>query len=135
MRISRRSVRSNDVKRAARLASAIHEMVDVVLADALLSLAYAADLGDPEGAAMLARNVALRHDFGFGRKDADVRARIALGRSQAGFSAGRSVARHRIGARPGHGDGVADAAADQPRSASPMRRVCRRTNGKRSRSA
>ena len=58
-----------------RLASSIHEIADVVLADALLSLAYAADLGDPDGAAMLARNVALRHDFGFGRKDADVRAR------------------------------------------------------------
>jgi hypothetical protein len=70
-----RSVRSNDVKRAARLASSIHDIADVVLADALLSLAYTADLGDPESSAMLARNVALRHDFGFGRKDMDVRAR------------------------------------------------------------
>jgi hypothetical protein len=71
-----RSMRSNDLRRAARLASSIHEVADVVLGDALLSLAYAADLGDPEGAAMLARNVALRHDFGFGRKDAEVRGRL-----------------------------------------------------------
>jgi hypothetical protein len=70
-----RSVRSNDVRRAARLSPAIREHVDAVLAVGLLSLAYAADLGDPEGAAMLARNVAMRHDFGFGRKDGDVRAR------------------------------------------------------------
>jgi hypothetical protein len=72
-----RSIRNNDARRAARLAPAILETVDMVLADALLSLAYAADIGDPEGAALLARNVALRHDFGFGRKDADLRARIS----------------------------------------------------------
>ena len=70
-----RSVRGNDVKRAARLTPAMLEIVDDVLTDALMSLAYAADLGDTDGAAMLARNVALRHDFGFGRKDTDVRAR------------------------------------------------------------
>jgi hypothetical protein len=70
-----RAVRGSDVKRASRLAPVMTEAVDDLLADGLLSLAYAADLGDPDGPAMLARNVALRHDFGFGRKDADVRAR------------------------------------------------------------
>lgn len=70
-----KAARNGDVKRAARLAATIRERVDDMLGDALLSLAYAADLGDPDGAAMLARNVALRHDFGFGRKDSDVRMR------------------------------------------------------------
>jgi hypothetical protein len=67
--------RNTDLKRIARLAPAIDELAGEMLGDALLSLAYAADLGDPEGTAMLARNVALRHDFGFARKDADARAR------------------------------------------------------------
>jgi hypothetical protein len=67
--------KSGDVKRAARLSSTIIEHVDDILGDALLSLAYAGDLGDPGGAAMLARNVAIRHDFGFGRKDGEVRVR------------------------------------------------------------
>jgi hypothetical protein len=70
-----KSARTGDLKRAARLAPAIDDLGDEMLGDALLSLAYAADLGDPEGAAMLARNVALRHDFGFGRKDAEARVR------------------------------------------------------------
>jgi hypothetical protein len=72
-----RSIRNSDTRRAARVAAAILEAADMVLADALLSIAYAVDIGDPDGAALLARNVALRHDFGFGRKDADLRARIA----------------------------------------------------------
>jgi hypothetical protein len=67
--------RNGDLKRAARVAPAIEELGGEMLGDALLSLAYAAELGDPEGAAMLARNVALRHDFGFGRTDAEARAR------------------------------------------------------------
>jgi hypothetical protein len=71
-----RAVRSNDVRRATRLAPAMIDVADEAFGDALLSLAYAADLGDPDGTAMLARNVALRHDFGFGRRDADARSRL-----------------------------------------------------------
>lgn len=70
-----RIARGRDFRRAARVASALDELVDVVLGDALLSLTYAAELGDPEGPAMLARNVALRHDFGFSRRDAEIRTR------------------------------------------------------------
>lgn len=72
-----KSARGQDVRRAARVASALDELVDVVLGDALLSVTYAAELGDPEGSATLARNVALRHDFGFSRRDAEIRARTA----------------------------------------------------------
>ncbi len=72
-----RAVRGNDIKRAVRLASAMIDVGDEAFADAMLSLTYAADLGDPDGTAMLARNVALRHDFGFGRRDAEARTRLA----------------------------------------------------------
>ena len=65
-----------DVRRAARIGSALNQLADIVLGDALASFAYAADIGDPDGAALLAGNVALRHDFGFDRKDSDSRLRM-----------------------------------------------------------
>lgn len=68
--------RSNDLRRAARVGASLHQLVDIVLGDALLSMAYAADIGDPEGAALLAGNVSLRHDFGFARKDSATRQRL-----------------------------------------------------------
>jgi hypothetical protein len=67
--------RGQDFRRAARIASSIDDLVDIVLGDALLSLTYAAELGDPEGSATLARNVALRHDFGLSRRDLEIRTR------------------------------------------------------------
>jgi hypothetical protein len=69
------AVRARDARRAARQAGPLLEFVDIALGEALLSLAYAADIGDPLGTALLARNVALRHDLGFGMHDTDVRAR------------------------------------------------------------
>jgi hypothetical protein len=57
---------AGNVKRTARLSTALEDLVDVVLGQALLSLNYAAEIGDPAGPALLTRNVALRHDFGFG---------------------------------------------------------------------
>lgn len=83
-----RSVRSSDLKRAARLAPTIDELGDEMLGDALLSLAYAANLGDPDGSAMLARNVALRHDFGFARKDSEIRARTVWALPRQNFLPG-----------------------------------------------
>lgn len=72
-----RAVRANDVKRVSRLAPAMIDVADEAFSDAMITLAYAADLGDPDSTAMLARNVALRHDFGFGRRDSDSRSRLA----------------------------------------------------------
>jgi hypothetical protein len=69
-------VRAADVRRAARVGSSLNQLADIVLGDALVSFAYAADIGDPDGAALLAGNVSLRHDFGFGRKDNDTRNRM-----------------------------------------------------------
>ena len=48
-----------------------------MLAASLLSLAYALDLGDPDGTALLAEDVSRRHDFGLGIRDGDVRQRAA----------------------------------------------------------
>jgi hypothetical protein len=68
--------RPGDVRRAARVGASLSQLADIVLGDALVSLAYAADMGDPDGAALLAGNVSLRHDFGLGRKDNDTRNRL-----------------------------------------------------------
>lgn len=65
--------RPADVRRAARIGTSLQELSDIVLGHALVSLAYAADIGDPDSAALLAGNVALRHDFGLGRRDSEGR--------------------------------------------------------------
>src|SRR5207244_7216372 len=72
-----RDVRSRDVKRAARAADPLGELADSVTAQVLLSIAYAADVGDPEGTVLLADDVSQRHDFGFGAKDSELRQRAA----------------------------------------------------------
>ena len=72
-----RDVRSKDLKRAARAAEPLGELADTVTAQVLLSIAYAADVGDPEGTVLLADDVSQRHDFGFGGKDGELRSRMA----------------------------------------------------------
>ena len=47
-----------------------------VLGEALLSMAYAVHLGDPDGTALLGRNVALRHDFGLTHLGSEMRERL-----------------------------------------------------------
>ena len=71
--------KSKDAAKAAAVAPSLFEVVDIVAAEALLSLAYALDIGDPDGAVMLGGNVALRHDFGFAIRDDDARAHVAWG--------------------------------------------------------
>jgi hypothetical protein len=61
--------------RALHAMQPIVETADTLLADALLSLVYAVDIGDPDGTALLASNVAMRHDFGFALHDGEGRAR------------------------------------------------------------
>jgi hypothetical protein len=72
-----KAVRSQEVKRAPRIGEPLLDLSDELLSQALLSLAYAADLGDPEGAILLADDVSRRHDFGFGVKDGEIRGRTA----------------------------------------------------------
>ncbi len=70
-----RAVRENDLRRANRAGEALLPLGDIALGQALLSLVYAIHLGDPDGPALLGANVSLRHDFGFGRRDGENRAR------------------------------------------------------------
>ena len=72
-----RAVKNKDLKRAARLAEPLLDASDELLSQALLSLAYAIELGDPDGTILLAEDVSRRHDFGFAVKDGEVRARTA----------------------------------------------------------
>ena len=72
-----KAIRNKDAKRAARESESLSELADQVLSEVLLSIAYAADVGDPEGTVLLADDVSHRHDFGFGAKDAELRLRQA----------------------------------------------------------
>jgi hypothetical protein len=71
-----RMTRPADLRRAPRVGASLQQLADLILGDALLSLVYAVDIGDPDGAALLAGNVSLRHDFGFGRKDSVSRIKL-----------------------------------------------------------
>lgn len=77
-----------DTRRAARIGASLQQLADIVLGDALLSFVYAAEMGDPEGPALLAGNVALRHDFGFSRRDGDIRARTLWSQPRQDFQPG-----------------------------------------------
>src|SRR5206468_8846139 len=70
-----KAVRNKETKRAARESELLNDLADQLLADVLLSIAYAADVGDPEGTVLLAADVSHRHDFGFGAKDTELRLR------------------------------------------------------------
>jgi hypothetical protein len=72
-----RDIRNKDLKRVARVAEPLLELSDTVLADVLLSIAYAADVGDPDGTVLLAEDVSRRHDFGFNARDAEQRLHLA----------------------------------------------------------
>ena len=61
----------------AAVAKTLLEGVDVALADALLAIAYAIDLGDPNGPVRFGSKVGCRHDFGFSNRNDDRRARAA----------------------------------------------------------
>ncbi len=67
--------RARDAKRLARAADNLVDFGDELLASSLLSMAYAVNVGDPEGTVLLAGDVSRRHDFGLGIRDGDVRER------------------------------------------------------------
>ena len=70
-----KAIKNKDAKRAARESEPLNDLSDQLLSEVLLSIAYAADVGDPEGTVLLAADVSHRHDFGFGAKDSDLRMR------------------------------------------------------------
>jgi hypothetical protein len=77
-----------DAHKAAQAAEPLHALADGALAEALLSIAYAIDLGDPDGTVLLAGNVARRHDFGLAIVDGDQRARAAWALPRQDFAPG-----------------------------------------------
>jgi hypothetical protein len=72
-----KAAKNHEIKRTARIVEPLVELADDLLARNLLSFAYAISLGDPEGTVLLADDVSHRHDFGFGLKDVEVRARLS----------------------------------------------------------
>ena len=84
----RKDLRNKDLKRAARIADPLVVLSDTLLADVLLSIAYAADVGDPDGTVLLAEDVSRRHDFGFNGRDADTRLRLAWAPPRAELTPG-----------------------------------------------
>jgi hypothetical protein len=71
-----RSGDSTGLSKAAHFGEQVSEAAEAMLAEALVSWCYAIDIGDPDGTALLTGDVALRHDFGFGVRDADLRGRV-----------------------------------------------------------
>jgi hypothetical protein len=61
-----RKTKSAAADRIARTARPLVRLADHLVGETLTSLAYAPHLGDPDGAALLAGDVAARHDFGLG---------------------------------------------------------------------
>jgi hypothetical protein len=80
--------RPQDLPRAARAGAPIFALADEILADALLSLTYALDLGNPDGTTLMGGNVSRRHDFGFVNREADKRERAAWSTPVRAISAG-----------------------------------------------
>jgi hypothetical protein len=66
-----------DVKKAVRSAEPLFLLSDELLAQALMSLTYALDIGNPEGTTLMGGDVSRRHDFGFARQNGDRRIRSA----------------------------------------------------------
>ncbi|MFN7980410.1 MAG: hypothetical protein U0Q11_00995 [Vicinamibacterales bacterium] len=83
-----RAVRTNDLRRANRAGDSLVELGDVATGHSLLSLMYAVHLGDPDGPALLGANVALRHDFGFGRNERQGRSRGPWAQPRQDFQPG-----------------------------------------------
>src|SRR5205807_10576640 len=57
---------ANDSAKRALVVASLGEVADRIAAEALMSLAYAVDMGDGDSPALLAGIVAMRHDCGLG---------------------------------------------------------------------
>jgi hypothetical protein len=72
----RRAADLGDARRALGSLGAISE---ALLGHALLSLAYACDLGDPEGTILIAGDPSRRHDYGYDLPGRDARVKVMWG--------------------------------------------------------
>src|SRR4029079_18433956 len=71
--------RANDVPDARKAAAQLTTVSDVMLGEALLSLPYALDLGDPDGTILIAGDPSSRHDFGYALSGHDARVKAMWG--------------------------------------------------------
>jgi hypothetical protein len=78
----------SDLQRAVRIADGLRDLADEVLADALLSWAYAVSIADADSPVLLVGNVAQRHDFGIGRSERGMRAHLEWAEPRQRISAG-----------------------------------------------
>jgi len=67
--------KAGDLPDARKAGAQLTALSDVMLGQALLSLAYALDLGDPDGTILIAGDPSIRHDFGYGLSSHDARVR------------------------------------------------------------
>ena len=61
--------------RVARVADALRDLADAVMATTLSSLVYAVNLGDPDGIILLGGDVSRRHEFGFDSRAREIQRR------------------------------------------------------------
>src|SRR5204863_296717 len=71
--------RPGDLADARRVAPPLVSIADALVGHALLSLAYACDLGDPDGTVLIAGDPARRHDFGYDVPGRDARLKALWG--------------------------------------------------------
>ena len=71
--------RPADLADARRLAGPLGPIADTLVGNALLSLAYASALGDPDGTILIAGDPSRRHDFGYDLPGRDARQKAMWG--------------------------------------------------------
>jgi hypothetical protein len=65
--------RPGETSDARKASASLTSIADVMFGEALVSLAYAGELGDPDGTILIAGDPSLRHDFGYGLPGRDSR--------------------------------------------------------------
>jgi hypothetical protein len=65
--------RPADLSDARKVSAPLTAVSDAMLGEALVSLAYACELGDPEGTILIAGDPSVRHDFGYGMPSRETR--------------------------------------------------------------
>jgi hypothetical protein len=71
--------RQADLADARRVAGPLAPIADALISHALVSLAYACDLGDPDGTILIAGDPSRRHDFGYDLPGRDARLKAMWG--------------------------------------------------------
>jgi hypothetical protein len=104
--------RPGDLSDARKVSAPLTVLSDVMLGEALVSLAYACELGDPEGTILIAGDPSVRHGFGYGMPSRDTRVRRCERRDHR--DAQRAVAPDRLGARARSGDGRSRSGGSTP---------------------